>query len=138
MYESFRVQNFRGFEDLRLDDLARVNLIAGKNNTGKTALLEAIALHTGMYDPDTLLRMNIRDLRDFRRHSGSDIGLPEWDIIFNQFDTGKEITLSGVLEQVARQMMLLKNVDILRISKVGISEITMSGLLECMKDWTSR
>ena len=50
MYSSFRVQNFRGFKDLRLDDLARVNLIAGKNNTGKTALLEAILTYTGEYD----------------------------------------------------------------------------------------
>ena len=50
MYSSFRVQNFRGFKDLRLDDLARVNLIAGKNNTGKSALLEAIFTYTGEYD----------------------------------------------------------------------------------------
>ena len=46
MYTSFRVQNFRCFEDLRIDDLARVNLIAGKNNTGKTSVLEAIMLRT--------------------------------------------------------------------------------------------
>ena len=46
MYKSFQVQNFRGFKDLRLDDMARVNLIAGKNNTGKSALLEAILILT--------------------------------------------------------------------------------------------
>ena len=56
MYSSFRVQNFRGFKDLRLDDLARVNLIAGKNNTGKSALLEAILTYTGEYDSSILLR----------------------------------------------------------------------------------
>lgn len=57
MYKSFRVQNFRGFRDLQLDDLARVNLIAGRNNTGKTALLEAIYTYTGDYDASRLLRM---------------------------------------------------------------------------------
>lgn len=57
MYKSFRVQNFRGFKDLQLDDLARVNLIAGKNNTGKSALLEAIFTYTGDYDASRLMRM---------------------------------------------------------------------------------
>jgi AAA15 family ATPase/GTPase len=47
MYNQFRVQNFRGFKDLELKDLARVNLIAGKNNVGKTALLEAIGIISG-------------------------------------------------------------------------------------------
>jgi len=49
MYQSFHVKNFRCFDDLQLNDLARVNLIAGKNNTGKTSLLEALFLHAGAY-----------------------------------------------------------------------------------------
>ena len=46
MYKSFRVKNFRCFKDLQINDLGRVNLIAGKNNTGKTALMEAMYLLT--------------------------------------------------------------------------------------------
>jgi AAA15 family ATPase/GTPase len=49
MYPSFRIQNFRCFEELALDDLARINLIAGKNNVGKTTLLQAIWLFSGYY-----------------------------------------------------------------------------------------
>src|SRR5262249_38832558 len=45
MFEHFVVQNFRCFSGLCLKQLGRVNLIAGKNNTGKTAMLEAIHLH---------------------------------------------------------------------------------------------
>lgn len=44
MLSSFRVQNFKCFEDLRLEGLGRINLIAGANNVGKTALLEALYL----------------------------------------------------------------------------------------------
>jgi hypothetical protein len=44
MFQSFTVKNFRCFRELTLEPLERVNLIAGKNNTGKTALLEAIHL----------------------------------------------------------------------------------------------
>jgi hypothetical protein len=40
--DSLRIQNFRTFRDLTIDRLGRVNLIVGKNNVGKTALLEAL------------------------------------------------------------------------------------------------
>lgn len=56
MYTSFSIENFRGFKKLELTDLARVNLIAGKNNTGKTSLLEAIHFHSGNGDRHTLFR----------------------------------------------------------------------------------
>src|SRR5260370_36390854 len=45
MFKHFAIQNFRCFAGLHLKQLERVNLIAGKNNTGKTALVEAIHLH---------------------------------------------------------------------------------------------
>ena len=38
MYTSFTIENFRCFEQLTVEPLARVNLICGENNTGKTAL----------------------------------------------------------------------------------------------------
>lgn len=45
MLRSFAIKNFRGFRDLTVEPLDRINLIAGMNNTGKTSLLEAIYLH---------------------------------------------------------------------------------------------
>jgi len=38
------ISHFRGFKDLILEPLARINLIAGLNNVGKTAVLEALQL----------------------------------------------------------------------------------------------
>ena len=45
MIQSFYIQNFKNFEDLSLPLLKRVNLIVGKNNVGKSTLLEAIAVY---------------------------------------------------------------------------------------------
>lgn len=42
---SLIIQNFRGFENFQINQLGRVNLIVGKNNIGKTSLLEAIWLY---------------------------------------------------------------------------------------------
>jgi AAA domain, putative AbiEii toxin, Type IV TA system/AAA ATPase domain len=44
MVTAVQIENFRGFGKLDLKDLGGVNLIVGKNNTGKTSLLEAITL----------------------------------------------------------------------------------------------
>lgn len=44
MFASLEIDGFRGFGALRLEGLGRVNLIMGKNNPGKTSLLEAITL----------------------------------------------------------------------------------------------
>ena len=44
MFTTLKITDFRGFADLRLDGLRRVNLVVGRNNAGKTSLLEAIAL----------------------------------------------------------------------------------------------
>lgn len=42
MLDSLHIKNFRCFEDLTIPELGRVNLIVGKNNSGKSTLLEAV------------------------------------------------------------------------------------------------
>src|SRR5260370_222570 len=42
---SLEIRNFRAFLDLKVEHLGRVNLLVGKNNVGKTSLLEAIHLY---------------------------------------------------------------------------------------------
>ena len=44
MLPSFHIKNYRLFKDMKIDSLKRVNLIVGKNNVGKTSLLEALWL----------------------------------------------------------------------------------------------
>ncbi|PWU15895.1 MAG: hypothetical protein C5B50_14375 [Verrucomicrobia bacterium] len=56
MFESISIKNFRGFGNLALNGLKRVNLIVGKNNAGKTSLLEAVA---SLADPRVLGRLPI-------------------------------------------------------------------------------
>jgi len=44
MYDKIRIQNFRGFADLTVAPLRRVNLLVSRSNVGKTAFLEAVSL----------------------------------------------------------------------------------------------
>jgi AAA15 family ATPase/GTPase len=42
MLKSLKIKNFRCFEEFNLPQLGRVNLLMGKNNSGKTSVLEAL------------------------------------------------------------------------------------------------
>lgn len=72
MLDSVELSNFRGFADLKLEGLGRVNLVVGKNNTGKTSLLEGLTL---LCDSDRtsslpgMYRANVDAARD-RFHLG--------------------------------------------------------------------
>ncbi|HJH28841.1 MAG TPA: hypothetical protein C5S51_03990 [Methanosarcinaceae archaeon] len=47
MLKSLEIKNFRVLEDFRVSNLGRVNLIVGKNNSGKSSVLEALRIYAG-------------------------------------------------------------------------------------------
>jgi len=55
MFTSLEIENYRGFQRYRIRDLSRVNLLVGKNNSGKTSILEGIHLLASGGDPAVLL-----------------------------------------------------------------------------------
>jgi hypothetical protein len=56
---SVTFENYRGFEKYTLDGLARVNLLVGENNCGKTAILEGIHFLASQGDPGVLSNIAI-------------------------------------------------------------------------------
>lgn len=57
MISSIHIEGFRGFERFEMDELGRVNLLVGTNNSGKTSLLEALHLLTSRADPSALWKI---------------------------------------------------------------------------------
>ena len=55
MLDTVQLERFRGFETYALRDLTRVNLLVGKNNCGKTSILEAIHFLVSGGDPFVLI-----------------------------------------------------------------------------------
>lgn len=54
MLNSLKIQNFRCLSDFNVDQLGRVNLIIGKNNSGKSSLLEALRIYARRANPNLL------------------------------------------------------------------------------------
>src|SRR6266487_4690464 len=69
---SLEIRNFRAFRDLKIEHLGRVNLLVGKNNVGKTSLLEALQMYASRATTSTI----ISDIMEI----GSEIRLPSKEI----------------------------------------------------------
>ena len=52
--DSLEIKNFRAFQHLQIEKLGRVNLIVGKNNVGKSSILEALWLYAFGTNPNTV------------------------------------------------------------------------------------
>ncbi|MEM9776554.1 MAG: AAA family ATPase [Chloroflexota bacterium] len=75
MLNDIRIKNFRAFKDFSIANLAQANLIVGKNNVGKSSLLEAAHLLTGPSNPDILISLlEKRGEIDYLTDKGGDTG----------------------------------------------------------------
>ncbi len=111
MYKSFSARHFRCFRDFRLEGLARFNLFVGRNNVGKTALLEALFIHAGTYNPELTLRVNgFRGIEVISVKWGG-WGEAPWDSIFRDFDTRTTIVLVGQDENGKRRIIKIRQVS---------------------------
>ncbi len=57
MIESIKIQKFRNINDLTIGSLSRINLITGKNNSGKSTLLEALAIYITKCDLNVIFQL---------------------------------------------------------------------------------
>ena len=71
MIRTATFKNFRGFEDFQLSDLSPVTLILGKNNVGKSSILEGIFLALDYGAADSFLALSsLRGSSVMRREIG--------------------------------------------------------------------
>jgi len=83
-YKAIEITNFRGIDHLTINDLSQINIFVGRNNTGKSTCLEAIALlSSGSSGFKNSFKEDMLEFITFRR-AKSDIG---WDYLIR---TGSE------------------------------------------------
>ena len=57
-FKNIEIKNFRGIDHLKVDDFSRVNVFLGQNNSGKSSVLEAIAMLMSMSNPEVPQMIN--------------------------------------------------------------------------------
>ena len=92
MISNVSINNFRGLKSINLDALKRVTLISGKNNAGKSSILEGLFLMLDHITPESFVK-----IRSFR-------GLPIttepsalWTPVFYGLNTENDLQISVCL-----------------------------------------
>jgi AAA15 family ATPase/GTPase len=85
--ESLKIQNFRAFDNLEMNNFSKINVLLGENNSGKTSVLESIFLLSGMSNPELSLIINA--MRDMSIHKNV------LKYIFNNLETKNKTVITG-------------------------------------------
>ncbi len=100
---SLRIRGFRSLDDLSFQDFARINLLVGQNNVGKTSVLEAIWL---LHSPSNLLAPQA--LTAFR---GSDLASTPleaiWPFLFYGADPRQPVQVAATDQEGAQHTLKL-------------------------------
>lgn len=129
MLRSFNIRNFRCFGELTIEPLERINLIAGKNNVGKTALLEGMFLFAGATNPKLAMNINMfRGIESFEIKPELMSETP-WNSLFYNFDENKMITMIGKNDDRKKRTLKMKIVR-------KESEIVMKKVPEKKEEYT--
>lgn len=94
MLEQLHVLNFRGLRDLDVKKFGRINLLAGKNNVGKTTLLEAIFLLGSGGDCRLALNRHVVRLES-TTEAPTFISETVWAPFFFRLETAGGLEISG-------------------------------------------
>ena len=94
MISEVLIRNFKCFKDLIVPELGRITLIGGRNNVGKTALLEALFLFLDRLAANMIVRQY-----GWRGVEGV-MANPEemWGPIFHKYDMTQEILISTTVD----------------------------------------
>ena len=95
MFERIDVRNYRGFNDVTVGNLGRINLVAGRNNAGKTALLEAIRLLSGAANARMAVNSHVVRADRALGEQPSWMAETHWKPLFHGLDTSRNVTVSG-------------------------------------------
>ena len=125
-FKEIEIRNFRGIRHLLLSDVKRVNLFVGRNNCGKSSVLDAAFLLTGFSNPALCYRIN--QFRDYNHFAEEDMALN-----FYNMDVSVPIRLRGKLgERAVRELEIAPVVEASRI--VEPAEGPAGGLLSSREE----
>ncbi len=101
MITNIDIHNFRCFQHTTGKDFSRINLLGGKNNAGKTALLEALLL---LNEPNTQTIFTLLNIRGIGVDFIKSIPQRTWDNLFyNQLKTNK-ITIQEISQDISIEL----------------------------------
>ncbi len=98
--DTLRIENYKNFKRFELDNLGRVNLFVGRNNTGKSSVLEALSILAAEGDVawlKVILEQRGMYFDNRKPRTGWDYRINEdiFSSFFHNYDLSAPITIAG-------------------------------------------
>lgn len=104
MITKIKLENFKGFKNFSTE-LTPVTIFGGRNNSGKTTILEAIKFLFYHNDPNVFFQMNyFRHMNDQNLYTAERL----WEPLFYNFDTAATLQIALHDEQGLSNELLYK------------------------------
>lgn len=105
MINRITLENFRGFKSFMVP-LTKFTLFGGKNNSGKTSLLEAFFFNYSHLDPNCFFKMNyLRHMNDQPLFTAERL----WEPLFYDFNTQKPLKIKLEHDERTSELVMFKN-----------------------------
>ena len=126
MYTSLSIKNFRAFETLEIEGLKRVNLFTGRNNSGKTSVLEAVYLLEGEFPASRARQLfSNRNLAGAAIQHQTALEMP-WATLFRDLSVETDIRIEGINSGASVEIRLSTQLDEKVKSHFGSHEFSPS------------
>ena len=119
MLKSLVIKNFRSLADFEVAKLGRVNLIVGKNNSGKSSVLEAVRIYAGNGQRALLETISADHGEKYRIKDNEQVE-PDTPLPFQEFFTDRKFPVDD--ETVIQIGCEATGVNVLRIQHVFLAE----------------
>lgn len=125
----FKIENFKRFESLEVQDIGQFNLIVGDNNVGKTCLLEALMFDEKNYYQYLQYLWSILTLnRKIKIKTDVDFNSLKYLDFFSK-DNQKPIKLEFQFKEFDREKLELRIISKSELSKEDINQLGASYLI---------
>lgn len=78
MFNILQIKNFRGIKYADINGFKQINLFFGKNNCGKSTVLEALFLVTGQSNP--ILPLTVNTMRNYNKFTEDDLNIEFYNL----------------------------------------------------------
>lgn len=127
MINNIYIENFKTFKTIEFSNLKKINLVSGKNNVGKSTLLEALFLFMGHTLNDSFTKLGV-----LRGTLANGVGL--WEPLFFQMNSLNSIQIALTEDGKESKLVYERDDNYLPNNVAGISEEILAQFRSSTKD----